>query len=46
MGVYPGGLKSGINFALEPEWAYIWVGFYLGLYSISLKWFCQTLKEH
>ena len=26
MGLCPGGLKSGINFALEPDWAYIWVG--------------------
>ena len=23
MGLYPGGLKRGINFALEPEWAFI-----------------------
>ena len=30
MGLYPGGLKSGINFALEPEWAHIWVGLYPG----------------
>ena len=30
MGLCPGGLKSRINFALEPEWAYIPVGLYLG----------------
>ena len=30
MGLYPGGLKSWINFALEPEWAYIQVGLYPG----------------
>ena len=29
-GLYPGELKSGINFALEPEWAHIWVGLYPG----------------
>ena len=23
MGLYPDGLKRGINFALEPEWVYI-----------------------
>ena len=28
MSVYSGGLKSGINFELEPEWTYIWVGLY------------------
>ena len=26
--LYPGGLKSGINFALEPQWTYIWMGLY------------------
>ena len=30
MSLYPGGLKSGINFALEPEWGYIRVGLYTG----------------
>ena len=25
MGLYTGVLKNGINFALEPEWVYIWV---------------------
>ena len=30
--LYPRRLKSGINFALEPEWAYTWVGLYLRFY--------------
>ena len=30
MGLYLGGLESGINFALEPEWAYIRVGLHPG----------------
>ena len=30
MGLYPGVLKSGTKFALEPEWAYIQVGLYQG----------------
>ena len=30
--LYPCGLKRGINFALEPEWAYIWVGLYSRFY--------------
>ena len=30
MSLYPGGLKSGINFTLEPECAYIRVGLYPG----------------
>ena len=28
MGLYSGGLKSRINFALEPEWTYIRVDVY------------------
>ena len=28
MGLYPGGLPSGINFALETEWPYIQMVFY------------------
>ena len=28
MGLYPVGVKSGINFALEPEWAYIRMSLY------------------
>ena len=28
MGLNPGGLKSRINFTLEPEWAYIRVDLY------------------
>ena len=31
MCLHPGGLKSGIKFALEPERTYIWVGQYLGV---------------
>ena len=27
------GLKSGIDFVLEPECAYIWVGLYSSFYS-------------
>ena len=30
MGLHLGGLKSGINFELEPEWAYIWVDLHPG----------------
>ena len=30
MGLYQGGLKSGVNFVLEPEWAYIRAGIYPG----------------
>ena len=30
MALCAGGIKSGINFALEPEWAYIQVGLYPG----------------
>ena len=30
MGLYPGGLKTGIDFASESEWAYIRVGLYPG----------------
>ena len=26
--LHPGRLKSGINFALEPQWTYIWMGLY------------------
>ena len=37
MGLYPGGLKSGINFGLEPEWAYIRVDHHSGFYGISQK---------
>ena len=33
MCLYPGGLKSGISFALEPKWAYIRLGLYLGFYG-------------
>ena len=33
MGLYQGGLKSGIHFALEPEWAYIRAGLYWGFYG-------------
>ena len=42
MGAYPGGLKSGISFALEPEWAYVRVGLYPGgpLFGI-----CKKLKN-
>ena len=29
-GLYPGELKSGTKFALEPDWAYIQMGLYLG----------------
>ena len=36
MGLYPGGLKNGINFALEPEWAYIRVGLYSEFYGINI----------
>ena len=28
MGLYAGGFKSEIDFALEPGWTYIWVGLY------------------
>ena len=38
MGLYLDGLKSGIHFALEPEWAYIQVGLYSG--------FDGTLSTH
>ena len=37
LGLYPGVLKSGINFALEPERAYIWVGLYLRFYGIFVN---------
>ena len=30
MCLYPGGLKSVINFSLEPEWSYIQLGLYPG----------------
>ena len=30
MGLHLVGLKSGINFELEPEWAYIWVDLHPG----------------
>ena len=30
MALYPVGLKSWINFALEPEWAYIGLSLYPG----------------
>ena len=33
MDLYPCGRKSGINFVLEPEWAYIRVGFYSSFYG-------------
>ena len=33
MCLYPGGLKSGISIALEPKWAYIRLGLYLGFYG-------------
>ena len=34
MGLYKGGLKSRINFALELEWAYVRVDFYASGYFI------------
>ena len=37
MGLYPGGLKSGINFVLEPERPYIRVGLYSGFYGNFLS---------
>ena len=37
MGQYLGGFKSGINFVLEPEWAYIWVGLYSRFYIMSIS---------
>ena len=36
MGLYPGELKSGTTFALEPDWAYIWAGLYSGFYGITI----------
>ena len=43
IGLYPGGLKSQLNFALENQsrpifgWAYIRVGFYSGFYSMLFE---------
>ena len=52
MGLYPGGLKRGIDFALEPEWAYIWVDLYPGgslfatlRYVCRLQFFILNLYE-
>ena len=42
MGLYQGRLKSGIKFALKPEWTYTQVGLYLGFYSILLYNFLVT----
>ena len=42
MGLYLGRLKSGIKFALKPEWTYTQVGLYLGFYSILLYNFLVT----
>ena len=35
MGLYSGGFKSRVNFALEPAWAYIWVDLYPGFFGIA-----------
>ena len=39
MGLYPGGLKNGINFELEPEWAYIRVGLYSQFYGLPADFY-------
>ena len=44
MGIYPGGLKIELDFALEPEWTYILVDHFSGFYG-NLKHkqtFCLT----
>ena len=44
MGIYLGGIKIGLDFALEPEWTYILVVLYSGFYG-NLKHkqtFCLT----
>ena len=38
MGLYPGGHKSGIYFALEPEWIYIRMGLYPGGPLFQILW--------
>ena len=42
MGLYAGGFKSEIDFALEPGWTYIWVGLYpeggWDLFFLSCFW--------
>ena len=45
MDLYRCGLKSGINFALEPEWAYFWVDLYLSFYG-NLRTSKQTKIHH
>ena len=45
MDLYPCGLKCGINFALEPEWAYIRVGLYSSFYG-NLRTSKQTKIYH
>ena len=43
MGIYPDGFKSGINFALEPEQAYIQVSLYSEFYG-TIKCFPTFLS--
>ena len=45
MDLYRCGLKSGITFALEPEWAYIRVGIYSSFYG-NLRTSKQTNIYH
>ena len=37
MGLYPGGLKSWINFALESEWAYTREDLFWGILRYTNK---------
>ena len=47
MAIYADGLKSEINFALEPEWVHIRVGLYSGFYCvIKSKIFLSRSSEY
>ena len=44
MGLCPDGLKNGINFAIEQEWAYIEVGLYPGGSLLEILQYLKSYK--
>ena len=44
MGLCPDGLKNGINFAIEQEWAYIEVGLYPGGSLLEILQYLKSFK--
>ena len=44
MSLCPSRLKSGRNFALEPDWAYIRVGLYSGFFGMQKRHLFSTTQ--